>query len=160
MKISCAPLGRNSRGSIPACSHSRQVNTGTQAASPTTCPAAGFASLHVGPTWVVVARGGICAHWSCFHDAASSPLDMITALLHITFIYGTFSQGCSWRKQSEPGRESKLQSFCQQARSLIKIPLPHDVSGVRLDAAILVGLGSNKAPIPPTMRSSLYGCYA
>ena len=69
MKISCAPFGRNSRGSIPACSHSRQVNTGTEAASPTTCPAAGFASLHVGPTWVVVARGGICAHWSCFHDA-------------------------------------------------------------------------------------------
>ena len=23
-----------------------------------------------------------------------------------------------------------------------------------------VGLGSNKAPIPPTMRSSLYGCCA
>ena len=25
----------------------------------------------------------------------------------ITFLYGMFPQGCSWRKQIEPGRESK-----------------------------------------------------
>ena len=50
LETPCAPCGRNSRESIPVCPLSRQMNTGTDAASPTTNPAAGFDTVHAGRT--------------------------------------------------------------------------------------------------------------
>jgi len=60
MTFVCGYRGLRARearsGAFPRIYSHGRIDTGTEAASPTTNPAAGFASLHVGRTWVVVPR--------------------------------------------------------------------------------------------------------